>query len=161
MTTARAESTAIRTRTMVRRHWHGLLAAPLALSLACGADTVTRPPVEPAVTPGTPVTPTPGSPTDPSLQRVEVTVLTTGIRLDADGYGILNDEWDYDVGDGATVTAPTNGMVVLYLRPGPHVLSVVGVARNCRGDNISDRPITVTPGDAMTPVLFQLVCAGS
>ena len=161
MTTARAGLTAVPTPTTGGRYWRGVSTSLLALSLACGVDGSTRPPAEPAVTPGTPVTPVPGSPTDPSLQRVEVTTQTTGVRLDPDGYGILNDEWDYDVGDGATVTAPTNGMAVLYLRPGPHILSVVGVARNCRGDDISDRSIAVTPGAAVTPVLFRLVCAGS
>jgi hypothetical protein len=163
MSTMRVARIRMRTAT-ASRYWRGVAAALLALSVACGADAGTRPPVEPAVAPGapgTPVTPIPGGPSDPSLQRVEVTTLTTGVRLDPDGYGILNDEWDYDVGDGATVTAPTNGTAVLYLRAGPHVLSVVGVARNCRGEDISDRSITVTAGDAATPVLFKLVCTES
>ena len=110
------------------------------------------------IPPNTPNTPT--APTTPTTQSVEVTTVTTGVRLDPDGYGILNDEWDYDVGDGVTVAAPTNGTVILYLRPGSHVLSVVGVAKNCSGENLDDRPVTVQLG-AVARVLFQLTCKES
>jgi hypothetical protein len=116
----------------------------VALSLGCGTGT------EPTSTPVTPAA--------SGLQRVEVTTVTTGVRLDLDGYGVLNDEWGYDVGDGATVAVPANGAVTLYLRPGGHILSLVGVATNCSGENLDDRPVTVEPGAAVTLVVFQLVC---
>lgn len=119
--------------------------------VGCGQKSQSTP-AEPAAPP-TPATPAPTTP-----QRVEVTTVTTGVNLDPTGYGILNDEWDYDVGDGVTVAAPTNGLVVLSLRPGGHVLSVVDVAPNCTGESINDRPVTVQPGVAVTSVVFQLVC---
>jgi Big-like domain-containing protein len=92
-----------------------------------------------------------------ALQKVEVTTVTTGGRVDPDGYGVLNDEWDYDIGDGVTVPVPTNGAVTLYLRPGAHVLHLVGVAANCSGENLDDRAVTVSPG-AVTSVAFYVVC---
>ena len=94
---------------------------------------------------------------DTSLQRVEVTTATTGVRLDPDGYGVLNDEWDYDVGDGVTAAVPTNGIVTLYLRAGRHVLSLVSVASNCSGEDLDDRPVVVSMG-AATTVPFSVVC---
>ena len=126
----------------------------VALSVGCGADSNPAPTLAP-VPPNTPTTPT-----APTTQSVEVTTVTTGVRLDPDGYGILNDEWDYDVGDGVTVAAPTNGTAILYLRPGSHVLSVVGVAKNGSGENLDDRPVTVQLG-AVARVLFQLTCKES
>jgi hypothetical protein len=101
--------------------------------------------------------PPPPPPTTDELQTVEVTTVTTGVRLDPDGYGVLNDEWDYDVGDGETVPIATNGTVNLHLRPGGHILSLVDVAANCSGKNLSDRPINAKVG-VVTPVLFEVVC---
>ena len=100
---------------------------------------------------------TPMASLDTSLQRVEVTTATTGVRLDSDGYGVLNDEWDYDVGDGVTAAVPTNGIVTLYLRAGRHVLSLVSVASNCSGEDLDDRPVVVSMG-AATTVPFSVVC---
>jgi hypothetical protein len=92
------------------------------------------------------------------LQRVEVTTITTGVDLDPDGYGVLNDEWDYHVGDGETVPTVTNGTVNLYLRAGGHVLSLIGIATNCTGEDVDDRSIFVEPGAAVTKVVFRVVC---
>jgi hypothetical protein len=125
---------------LIRSRRLGVPAFLVALSLGCGAG-----PVRPV------------SPDNRGLQRVEVTTVTTGVRLDPDGYGVLNDQWDYGVGDGITVAVPTNGAVILYLRPGSHVLSLVGVAENCSGENLDDRPIIVSP-DAVTTVVFYVLC---
>ena len=115
-------------------------------------DGTTTPRSEPVRVAGQAVTPV------GALQRVDVTTVTTGVRLNVDGYGVLNDEWDYDVGDGVTVPVPTNGAVTLYLRPGGHVLSLVGIAENCSGENVDDHPVFVEPGAAVTRVLFHVVC---
>ena len=124
----------------------------VALSLGCGSAAE---PTSAPVAPGAPVTPVA---TDTAgLLRVEVTTVTTGVHLDPDGYGVLNDEWDYGDGDGNTVAAPTNGTVILYLRPGAHVLSLIGVAENCSGENLDDRSIQLLSGVA-TAVAFQVVC---
>jgi alpha-tubulin suppressor-like RCC1 family protein len=100
-------------------------------------------------------------PGNEGLKRVEVTTVTTGVRLDPDGYGVLNDEWDYDVGDGVTVPAPTNGVVTLYLRPGGHILSLVDIAPNCSGEKSDDRVVVVEPAAVVTRVVFQVVCRES
>jgi hypothetical protein len=89
---------------------------------------------------------------------VEVTTVTTGVYLDPDGYGVLNDEWDYDVGDGNTVPVGTNDKVILSLRPGQHALSLVGVAKNCSGQDLDDRPVMVASGNVVTKVVFEVVC---
>ena len=94
-----------------------------------------------------------------ALQRFEVTAITTGVDLPADGYGVLNDEWDYDVGDGVTVPIPTNGTVNLYLRPGGHILSLVGIPTNCAGEDVNDRYVIGAPDGAVTTVVFRVVCA--
>lgn len=93
-----------------------------------------------------------------TLKQVEVTIETTGVDLDPDGYGILNDEWDYDTGDGVTVPAPVNGTVTLFLRAGDHALSLVGVASNCSGKQLDDRPVVVDAGTAITQIDFRVVC---
>ncbi len=144
-----------------RHRWLGVPATLsrlllIALSLGCGAGSE---PTSPPVATVTPVGPAPPvTPATAGLQRVDVTTVTTGVHLDPDGYGVLNDEWDYDEGDGVTVPVPTNGTAILYLRPGGHVLSLVGVAKNCGGENLDDRPVTVELGAAVTSVVFQVVC---
>jgi hypothetical protein len=132
----------------------GVLACLVAFSVGCTAGrdgSVTTPvgPVKP-VTPFTPITAV--------LQKVEVTTLTTGTRPDPDGYGVLNDEWDYDEGADATVPVPTNGTTLLYLRSGAHVLSLVGVAENCDGEELGDRPIFVGESAVTTSVVFRVIC---
>lgn len=127
----------------------GLSIFSIAASLGC----VERLPTGPASSkPSNPVTPI------MSLQIVEVTTVTTGVDLDPDGYGVLNDEWDYDVGDGNTVPVGTNDKVILTLRPGPHALSLVGVAKNCSGADLDDRPVVVASGNVVTKVVFEVVC---
>ena len=128
--------------------WIGLSIVSIASSLDCaGGD---RSPTAPASrNPPTPIT---------SLQTVEVTTITTGVELDPDGYGVLYDEWDYDVGDGNTVPVGTNDKVILSLRAGQHALSLVGVAKNCSGENLDDRPVIVASGNVVTKVLFEVVC---
>ena len=152
MTIALSGSSAARVD-MIGRSWQrGVSAVLVALSIGCGADA------DPVSSSRMPIPDVPFAPDTVALKRVEVTTITTGVHLDADGYGILNDEWDYDIGDGLTVPAPTNGTVVRYLAPGGHVLSVVGVASNCRGTDIDDRSLTVEPDADVTRVVFELVC---
>jgi hypothetical protein len=131
-----------------------VVASGLGCGLGPGLPSAPRAPATPAA-PVTPVTPD-----NRVLERVEVTTITTGIRLDPDGYGVLNDEWDYDFGDGVTVAAPTNGTVILQLRSGDHILSLVGVAPNCSGEDLDDHPIHV-PSGAVTRVEFHVVCKES
>jgi hypothetical protein len=144
-------------KVMKRTRWPVVFAFLLTSPAACGGDGGA--PSSVAAPEG--VAATPSVPSSVTLQRVEVTTVTTGVHLDPDGYGLLNDEWDYDIGDGATVAAPTNGTTVLYLRPGNHVLSVVDVAKNCRGENLSDRAVVVPLGALVTTFEFRLTCAES
>lgn len=102
----------------------------------------------------------PPAPPPPTVrQRVEVTTVTTGTNLDPDGYSIENDPWDYDQDSAKTAQVPTNGMVVLSLLPGSHVLYLFDVAKNCTGVNL-DRSINVQSG-TVTSVVFTLVCGDS
>ena len=128
----------------------------MAALLACSEPSIPTEAARPVV-PTVPVTP--GTPVSAGLQKVQVTIVTSGVHLDADGYDIVNDEWGYDVGDGATVPAPVNGTVTLYLRPGDHILSLVHVAPNCTGQLLGDRPVIVASGDVVTEVVFEVECS--
>lgn len=122
-------------------------------SAACG--TTSEQLSAPLPTPRKPVAPL--AAVDTTLYRVDVTTVTTGAHLDADGYGVLNDEWDYDVGDAVTVDVPTNGTTTLFLRAGGPVMSLVGLASNCTGEDVDDRSVIVSTS-AVTTVQFIVVC---
>ena len=130
----------------------GVIAFLLVVSVGCGAG------LEPIAAPVAPVTP-PAPPTREiaGLLRVEVTTVTTGVRLDPDGYAVENDPWDYDVDSGMIQPVPTNGTASIYLRPGPHFIGLVGVAANCSGENINGLYITVEQG-GVTKIVYRLVC---
>ena len=116
--------------------------------LGCGRNsrpTSTEPP------------PTPVPPT--VFEKVEVTTVTTGARLDPDGYSMENDPWDYGEGAGMIVKLPTNGTVVLSMTAGTHLVYLFDVAKNCTGGNL-DRSLNVKSG-TVTSVVFTLECADS
>jgi hypothetical protein len=128
----------------------GVAALLVAMSQACGGgDGPTL------------VTPAPPPP-PPVVERygaVQVTTVTSGSDLDTDGYVVQTDGyWDYT---HEPTPVPTNGNVSLRGIPaGEHALTLLGVAPNCRGENLTFRPIVVAADTAIT-VVFQLVCTGS
>ena len=123
-------------------------AAMAAVSLACGED------VEPTV--GRWARTPPDAPHDSEHGSVKVTTVTSGADIDSTGYSVRVDGyWDYSY---PTSAISTNGMVILrFLTPGRHVLSLDEVAGNCRGDELQEREITVK-ADSTIAAKFQLVC---
>jgi hypothetical protein len=91
-----------------------------------------------------------------ALGDVKVTTQTSGIDLDTDGYVIQVDSpWDYEL-EPTKIAA--NGTVDLRgLSATSHVLTLLGVAVNCTGEQLVDRPITVA-ANTETAVVFQLDC---
>lgn len=126
----------------------GVAGLLVAMSLACGGgDGPTL------------VTPAPPPP-PPFVERygaVQVTTVTSGSDLDADGYVVQTDGyWDYTY---EPTYVPTNGNVSLRgISAGEHALTLLSVAPNCRGENLTFRPIVVAP-DSTTAVVFKLVCS--
>ena len=90
------------------------------------------------------------------LGDVKVTTQTSGIDLDTDGYVIqLDSPWDYEL-EPTKIAA--NGTVDLRgLSATSHVLTLLGVAANCTGEKLIDRPITVA-ANTETAVVFTLDC---
>lgn len=91
-----------------------------------------------------------------ALGDVKVTTQTSGIDLDTDGYVIQVDSpWDYEL-EPTRIAA--NGIVDLRgLSATSHVLTLLGVAANCTGEKLIDRPITVA-ANTETAVVFKLDC---
>jgi len=91
-----------------------------------------------------------------ALGEVKVTTQTSGIDVDTDGYVIQVDgPWDYEV-DPTKIAA--NGTVELRgLSATGHLLTLLGVAANCTGEKLIDRPITVA-ANTETAVVFKLDC---
>src|SRR5690349_1313918 len=77
-----------------------------------------------------------------ALGDVKVTTQTSGVDLDADGYVIqLDSPWDYE---REPTKIAANGIVELRgLSATSHVLTLLGVAANCTGEMLIDRPITI------------------
>ena len=104
-----------------------------------------------------PVPVAPFPPLGPGLGNVEVTTMTSGAVLPADGYVVRVDgEWDYEY---EPTKVPTNGKVTLSnLTAGNHGLTLLGVPANCGGESLENRPIVVSSG-AVTVVVFSVVCS--
>jgi hypothetical protein len=83
---------------------------------------------------------------------IEVVSTTTGADLDLDGYGLRVDGGlEYRMGTSDSVHIPR-------LLPGPHVLEITGVARNCSLAGAQSRQANVAVGDT-SRVPFQISCA--
>jgi hypothetical protein len=100
--------------------------------------------------------PPPVEPVNTIYGGIEVKIATSGEDLDPDGFVLQFDSpWDYEL-DARSVA--TNGTVtVARVSPGNHWLTLLGVAANCAGESLTDRPIVIKPY-AVTAVSFQLVC---
>ena len=83
--------------------------------------------------------------------RLEITVTTSGVDLDADGYVI-------SIGN-ATRTLPANGTVTITgLDPGEYPLGVSGLTVNCDVTALNPPTVTVPVGAAVTATL-SVTCA--
>ena len=85
---------------------------------------------------------------------VRVTVATTGVDLDPDGYRVGVSGTNY----GANVAIPTNGAVTLdHLVAGDYVVTLSGAAANCTVAPPNPRTVTVASG-ATGSVTFDIDC---
>lgn len=121
----------------------------ITMSFGCGHGDASEPYTP--VGPNLPVVP----PADPKLGSLAVRTMTSGARLDPDGYVVrFGGEWDY-IHERTRV--PTNGTVGVFLPPGEYPLTLLDVATNCEGEGLIDRSIIIVAG-AVTEVVFQLLC---
>jgi len=87
---------------------------------------------------------------------VDVTTETSGVDLDPDGYVVQVTDDPWFIGYLA-VDIATNGTIQLGLTATGHTLSLTGVSPNCKGENLSDRPIVVS-ANTVTSVVFRVEC---
>ena len=91
-----------------------------------------------------------------ALGDVKVTTHTSGVDLDPNDYVIqLDSPWDYELeptGISANMTVVLRGLSATK-----HVLTLLDVAANCTGEQLSGRPITIA-ANRETAVVFQLDC---
>jgi Tol biopolymer transport system component len=108
----------------------GMAAAVVAFLSACGRDNGVTPPTE-------------GS--------IEVTVATTGVDIDPDGYSLLLD-------GGSAQAVGINGTVVFSaVSAGSHEVTLQGLAGNCSVAESNPRTVSVTGGQA-AQVGFTVTC---
>ncbi len=87
----------------------------------------------------------------PTIGSLTITAATTGLPLDADGYGVTVDGVDRG-------TLQANGSLTLAdLAPGPYSVGLSGIAANCTVEGDNPRPVDVPPGQTAT-LSFTLVC---
>jgi len=89
-----------------------------------------------------------------SASGVMVTASTTGADQDADGYLVSVD------GGTPGPLGATASLIVSRLAPGPHTVSLSGVAANCRLSGDNPRAVVVALG-AVAPVQFEVACTAT
>jgi hypothetical protein len=82
-----------------------------------------------------------------------VTVLTTGLDFDPDGYRL-----EVDGSDRERISA--NGTVLAGLEPGSRTIALRGLASNCAFDGPAVRTVTIVTGELM-PIEFAVVCTAT
>ena len=92
--------------------------------------------------------------TAPATGAIEVTVASTGIDIDPDGYSLRVDS-------GAPQHVASSGSLTLgSLAPGDHLLHLEGVAANCDLAVPAARTVTIV-GGTTTAVRFDVTCAAA
>src|SRR5262249_48017881 len=81
---------------------------------------------------------------------VTLTIRTTGVDLDPDGYRVA-----VDGVDGSVVPLFTS--VFTHIDPGTHTITLTGLASNCAIDGPSSRTVTIV-ADEVTPMAFDVTC---
>jgi hypothetical protein len=82
-----------------------------------------------------------------------ITVTTTGLDIDADGYRIAVDGTDLSV-------APASGSVLNLLEPGTRTITLTDLAPNCAFDGPDSHTVTIVDKE-VTPVDFAVVCTAT
>lgn len=85
------------------------------------------------------------------LTGVRITVTTTGLDVDPDGYRVVADGRDR----GAI---PSNGTVMSKLDPGTRTISLAGLASNCAVDGPASHTVTIVAAEVET-IDLVVVCA--
>lgn len=130
--------------------WLAVCAFVITLSLGCGEGDASGPYT--AVAPDLPVVP----PADPTLGSLAVRTITSGARLDPNGYVVRSDV-DWDDPKFLDFRVRTNGTVGVFLTPGEYSFTLLDVAANCDGESLTQRRFRIVAG-AVTEVVFQLAC---
>lgn len=84
---------------------------------------------------------------------VRVTSTTSGLDIDPDGYQVVVDGTDRG-------SIPSNGTLLTRVDPGSRVISLTGLAPQCRTDGPDSRTLTVTDPEVV-PVEFAIVCTAA
>jgi hypothetical protein len=87
------------------------------------------------------------------LTGARITVTTTGLILDPDGYRVMVD------GSGHGVIA-SNDTVLARLEPGSRTIELTGLAQNCAVQGSSSRTVTIVDAEAVA-VKFAVVCTAT
>ena len=126
----------------------GACVALVAISLGCTDQSRLVEPPAPRLPPPDAVIPVYGT--------VVVRVVTSGEDIDPDGFVVeVDGPWAYEAGPAPVAN---NGTVTFTrISAGKHSLTLLGVAENCGGEGLVDRPIVIAP-DVVTTISFQLVC---
>ncbi len=88
----------------------------------------------------------------PATGGVNVTISTSGVSPDPDGYSVTVD------GDAGRPVGVDETVAVSALSAGDHLVGLAGVAANCAVDGENPRPVTVPP-DGTVEVGFAVTCA--
>jgi TolB protein len=87
-----------------------------------------------------------------------VTAPTTGVEPDADGYLVTATGVDQmGVSYQRTERVPVSGALVLTVPVGTTKLALRGIALNCVGADLNERPVTIRPSDTAS-VIFPVEC---
>ena len=85
---------------------------------------------------------------------VQVSIATTGIDIDPDGYAVSVDA-------APAVAVPVNGtLTVTRLSAGSHTVTMSGVAANCPVGGTNPRSVTLAAGEVQ-PVSFAVACGAT
>jgi len=84
---------------------------------------------------------------------VRVSVTTTGLDIDPDGYLVTVD------GSDQAVTRP-NGTTLIRLEPGSRTVALTGLTSNCTVNGLNSRTVTIAD-KAVTPAPFAVVCTAT
>ncbi len=84
------------------------------------------------------------------LTGARITVTTTGLDIDPDGYHVVVDGSD----EGSV---PANGTVLTQLDPGTRMLALTGLSPNCTILGAGSRSVTIVANE-VAPIEFAVVC---
>jgi hypothetical protein len=93
-------------------------------------------------------------PTPPADPTLRVSVRTTGVDFDPDGYVLQGGEVEWEVDAAASIT------VYRVLAPGSYQIRLDGLAANCGFDGPDVVPVTITEG-RLSSVSFQVQCTAT